>query len=370
MTQKDDLRHTPLAAEHRASGAKMVPFAGFEMPIQYSGIIEEHRVVRSAAGLFDVSHMGEVIVEGPRAREYVQNLVTNDVSKLTDGRALYTVMCRDDGGIIDDLLVYRITSDRYMLVINASNTEKDLAWMREHVIDDVSVSDVSDETALIALQGPRAFDIFRTAFGIDVSDLKFYHFLQFDELGGASGVLVSHTGYTGEPGLEIYCPPEAAAGIWSELIASGKDDGMIPCGLGARDTLRIEAGFCLYGNDITEETNPLEAGLGWLVKLDKDRFIGRDALMTVRESGPERKLVGFVLEERGIPRADYVIRDPGGEDVGFVTSGTQSPLLERGVGLGYVANRPELTTPGSPLRVVARGRELTARVARPPFHKK
>jgi aminomethyltransferase len=369
MTRNTELRQTPLDHIHRELGAKMVPFAGFEMPIQYTGIIEEHRAVRKAAGMFDVSHMGEVIVTGPQALAYVQHLVTNDATKLVDGKAMYTVMCRPDGGIVDDLLVYQFAEDRFMLVINASNIEKDIAWMRENLIDGAELEDVSDETALIALQGPKALEIFEAAFGHDVADLRFYHFFRQPELGDARDVIVSHTGYTGETGLELYCSPSDAPGLWNALMAAGKERGLLPCGLGARDTLRIEAGFCLYGNDITEETNPLEAGLGWLVKLDKGSFIGSDALARVKESGPDRKLVGFVMEERGIPRAEQALADEHGSEMGIVTSGTQSPLLEKGVGLGYVQNKPEFTTPGSALKVAGRGRMLSARVAKPPFHK-
>lgn len=370
MASTSELRRTPLDAQHRALGAKMVSFAGFEMPIQYSGIIDEHRAVRESAGMFDVSHMGEVLVSGSRALAFVQHLVTNDASKLIDGKAMYTVMCHPDGGIVDDLLVYRLEADRYMLVINAANIDKDIEWMRQHLPEDVHFENVSDEMALIALQGPKSFAIFDRAFGVDISGLKFYHFIEMDALGDARRVIVSHTGYTGEPGLEIYCRPEDAPGIWSRLLETGSDDGLLPCGLGARDTLRIEAGFCLYGNDITDETNPLEAGLGWLVKLDKGEFVGREALTRVKSDGPARKLVGFVIEERGIPRAGYSLETDDGEVIGHVTSGTQSPMIEKGVGLGYVANRPEFTASESQLRMMSRGRALTARVAKPPFHKK
>jgi aminomethyltransferase len=369
MSSSTDLNRTPLDAEHRALGARMVPFAGFEMPIQYTGIIDEHRAVRSTAGMFDVSHMGEVMVEGPSALDFVQRLVTNDASKLVDGRAMYTVMCRPDGGIVDDLLVYRLGAERFMLVINASNVEKDLDWMHQSAIGGASIEDVSDQTALIALQGPQSFAIFEAAFGVDVADLKFYHFRQEERVGSARDVIVSHTGYTGEKGLELYCKNEDAAALWMSLMEAGRSYGLLPCGLGARDTLRIESGYCLYGNDITDDTNPLEAGLGWLVKFDKGDFVGREALLEVREKGPARKLIGFVVEERGIPRSGYPVEDDSGNEVGIVTSGTQSPILGKGVGLGYVNRQDHLTSPGAQIRIVARGKGMLAQVARPPFHK-
>jgi aminomethyltransferase len=369
MSSSTDLNRTPLDAEHRALGARMVPFAGFEMPIQYTGIIDEHRAVRSTAGMFDVSHMGEVMVEGPSALDFVQRLVTNDASKLVDGRAMYTVMCRPDGGIVDDLLVYRLGAERFMLVINASNVEKDLDWMHQSAVGGASIEDVSDQTALIALQGPQSFAIFEAAFGVDVADLKFYHFRQEERVGSARDVIVSHTGYTGEKGLELYCKNEDAAALWMSLMEAGRSYGLLPCGLGARDTLRIESGYCLYGNDITDDTNPLEAGLGWLVKFDKGDFVGREALLEVKEKGPARKLIGFVVEERGIPRSGYPVEDDSGNEVGIVTSGTQSPILGKGVGLGYVNRQDHLTSPGAQIRIVARGKGMLAQVARPPFHK-
>lgn len=366
----ESLKQTPLHEIHLQLGARMTGFAGFDMPVQYSGIIDEHMAVRERAGMFDVSHMGEVFVRGPHAFDYVQRLVTNDASKLYDGKAMYTVMCRPSGGIVDDLLVYRLSADEYMLVINAANIEKDVDWMRDNAIDGAELTDRSDDTALIAIQGPASHEIVGRASGIGLSDLKFYHFLRPDRFLAHSDVLLSHTGYTGERGLEIYSPPSAAPAIWDALMDAGKDEGLVPCGLGARDTLRIEAGYSLYGNDITEETNPLEAGLGWLVKLDKGDFIGRNALLEVKASGPDRKLVGFVLEERGIPRAGLPIASEAGVEIGVVTSGTQSPILQTGVGLGYVPNHSSYTEEGATLKVASRGRLLRARVERPPFHKK
>jgi aminomethyltransferase len=367
----DTLKTTPLHATHQALGARMMAFGGFDMPVQYTSIIEEHEAVRTAAGLFDISHMGEVMIHGPKAFDYVQHLVSNDVSKLYDGRALYTVMCQPDGGIIDDLIVYRLSETRYMLVINAANIEKDVAWMHTHNAFDVTIDNVSDETALLALQGPEAFDIAQSFTDVDLDALKFYHFEQpadgsFME---ADGVVLSHTGYTGEQGLEIYCAPDDAERIWTTLLDAGADRGLQPVGLGARDTLRLEAGYCLYGNDITTQTNPFEAGLGWIVKLDAGDFIGRDALQDIKNTGIKRKLVGFVVEGRGIPRHGHGIEDPNGSAIGTVTSGSQSPMLEKGIGLGYVTNDAAYTDIGQPLRIDAGRRTLDARVAKPPFHK-
>lgn len=364
------LRRTPLHDQHVALDARLVPFAGFEMPIQYSGIIDEHMAVRTAAGLFDVSHMGEVLVRGPHAGDFVQRLVTNDVEKLYDGRALYTVMCRPDGGIIDDLLVYRLDAETYLLVVNAANVEKDFAWMVQNNPMKAVLENISDEVALIALQGPAAEQILASVTDAPLHDLKYYHFLPLEPRSffGSERALLSRTGYTGEPGFEIYCDPAVAPAVWEALLEAGTPAGLKPAGLGARDTLRIEAGYSLYGNDITEETNPLEAGLGWVTKLEKESFIGREALLAVRERGPARRLVGFVGEERGIPRAGYELLSDDGGVIGTVTSGTQSPVLGRGVGLGYVANDPAYTTPESRIGFSVRGRSQPAVVKRPPFH--
>lgn len=365
-----DIKQTPLHALHLALGAKMVPFAGYDMPLQYAGIIAEHTSVRSDAGLFDVSHMGEFLITGSGAGPFVDSLVTNDVSTLYDGKALYTAMCQEDGGIIDDLLVYRFGPEMYVLVVNASRKDVDLAWVQEHAPSDISVRDVSDETALMALQGPRAFEILEKASGTDFSGLKFYHFERPAECLGSKHLLVSRTGYTGESGVELYCPSNEAEAIWTRLMDAGQEFGLAPAGLGARDTLRLEAGFCLYGNDLTTETNPIEAGLGWLTKLESEPFIGRDALRRIKEAGPERKLIGFIAEERGIPRAGNEIHSEDGDVIGAVTSGSQSPILSQGIGMGYVLNRPEYTVTGSKLQIAARGRTTAVQVARPPFHVK
>lgn len=370
----DALRRTPLFDRHLALGARMAPFGGFEMPIQYSGILDEHRAVREAAGLFDVSHMGEFRVRGPQALDLAQHLVTNDVSRLVDGQALYAVLCHPSGGAVDDLLVYRLGADDVMLVVNASNIAKDWAHVTA-VADglglDAEVTDESDRTALLALQGPRAFEAFRAATGVDPSDIPYYHFRR-PEAGavfGSERAIVSHTGYTGEAGLEIYLEPEAAGAAWDALLDAGRDLGVLPAGLGARDTLRLEAGYSLYGHELDDTTTPYEAGLGWVVKPDAGDFVGRDALVRQKEAGIPRRIVGLVLEERGVPRPEYPITDGGGTPVGVVTSGSQSPALCQGIALGFVPNDPTFTTPGARLGVAVRSRVLPATVAKPPFHK-
>lgn len=366
------LRTTPLHALHARLGARMGPFGGFEMPIQYAGITAEHHAVREAAGLFDVSHMGEVVVRGPEAEAFVQRAVTNDVATLYDGKALYTVMCREDGTAIDDLLVYRLAEDAFLLVLNASNIDKDLDHLRALHADfgmDCEMVDESDRTALLALQGPKAIAIAERASGLDLSDLKYYHFLR-PEPGaflGCERAIVSRTGYTGEPGLELYVEPERAEAVWTALMEAGEAHGLQPCGLGARDTLRLEAGFALYGHELDDAITPLEAGLGWVTKLDTD-FVGRDALARMKEDGVPRRLVGFVVEGRGIPRQGYPLTDGEGTEIGIVTSGGPSPVLGRGIGLGFVPNEPRYTAPGSALAVSVRGREIPAEVTKPPFH--
>ncbi len=365
------LRHTPLHAAHQTLGARMMAFGGFDMPVQYTSIIEEHMAVREQAGLFDVSHMGELVVEGPHATDLVQYLVTNDVTKLYDGRAMYTVMCTPDGGIIDDLIVYRLADDRYMMVLNAANRPRDLEWIRDHNDVGATLSDRSDDTALIALQGPAALNIAQPFLEPSLDDLKFYHFWERTDGDGLACdyAIVSRTGYTGEVGLELYVPAEDAEGVWTQLLDAGEAEGLRPAGLGARDTLRMEAGLHLHGNDITEETNPYEAGLGWLVKLDKGEFVGRETLATIQERGPKRAFVGFKATERGIPRADHTLESDDGEPIGIVTSGTQSPLLDVGIGLGYVPHDSTYTTPGQSLRVNSGRRTFAVEVVDLPFHK-
>lgn len=368
------LRTTPLHAAHVALGARMMPFGGFDMPVQYTGILDEHRAVREAAGLFDVSHMGEFSVRGPQATDLVQRLVTNDASALVDGKAMYAVLCHETGGAVDDLLVYRLAEDDYMLVVNASNIAKDWAHVSavaEATGLDAELTDVSDRTALLALQGPRAFEVFQAASGMDASEIPYYHFRRMNggEVFGDADAIVSHTGYTGEPGLELYLAPDAAVRAWDAILEAGRALGVRPAGLGARDTLRLEAGYCLYGHELDDTTTPLEAGLGWVCKLDAGDFVGRDALVRQKADGVPRKLVGFVLGERGIPRQGCALLDAEGAAVGTVSSGTQSPTMGHGIGLGYVPNDPAYTAVGTALGIDIRGRALQAAVAKPPFHK-
>lgn len=366
----DALRTTPLHDRHLALGAKMAPFGGWDMPIQYAGILDEHHAVRQRAGLFDVSHMGEFRLRGPGALALAQRLVTNDVTKLVDGQAQYAVLCDTSGGAVDDLLVYRLADDDVLLVVNAANIEGDWAHVSavaEAAGLDAELTNESDDWALLALQGPEAFHIFEKATGIDASDIPFYRFraMEAGAVFGAERAIVSHTGYTGEKGLELYLSPEAAGRAWDALLEAGAE----PAGLGARDTLRLEAGFCLYGHELDRETTPLEAGLGWVVKPDAADFVGKDALVQQKEAGVPRKLVGLVVEGRGIPRAGYPITNADGEDVGTVTSGSQSPVLGKGIALGYVPNEERYTAPGTELGIRVRNRVLPAVVTKPPFHK-
>jgi aminomethyltransferase len=357
-------KKTPLYDEHVALDGKMVPFAGFSMPVQYpTGITAEHAAVREACGLFDVSHMGEFVVRGPDALGLVQKVSVNDASKLDVGQAQYSAMCLESGGVIDDLLVYRF-EDRYMLVVNASNIDKDWAWVCRHADGlDVELENASDRTALLALQGPAAREVLRPLASLDVDDVKYYRFAE-GEVDGVPAV-ISGTGYTGEDGFELYVPADRAAGLWRTLLGAGDDAGLIPAGLGARDSLRLEVGYALYGNDLDEEHTTLESGLGWVTKLGKGDFIGRDALAAQKEAGVGRRLVGLRLTERGFPRPGYDIL-AGNRVVGHVTSGTVSPTLGYGIALGYVPT--ELSESGTELAVDARGRRVAAVVHRPPFY--
>ncbi len=351
----------------------MAPVAGYDMPIQYTGILDEHRAVRSAAGLFDVSHMGEFRVRGPQAEAFVQRLVTNDAAALTDGKAMYAVLCHESGGAVDDLLVYRLAADHFLLVVNASNRRKD--WDHASAVlaqgaFAVELTDESDRTALLALQGPRAFEIFEAAMGFSAAHIPYYHFEEAapGAVAGAQHAIVSHTGYTGEKGLELYVENEAAVAVWDALLAAGAQYGLKPAGLGARDTLRLEAGYCLYGHELTDDTTPLEAGLGWVVKPDAKDFVGRDALVAQKAAGVPRRLVGLVCDGRGLPRDGFSVLDAAGAHVGTVTSGSTSPVLGTGVALALVENRPELTAVGTRLAIDVRGRPIAAVVTKPPFH--
>lgn len=372
-TESGILRKTPLYDRHIALGGRMTPFAGYEMPLRYTeGILEEHRAVRREAGLFDVSHMGEILVRGPHAADCVQYLITNEAMSLQAGQAVYTCMCREDGGIIDDLIVYRLAEHEYLFVVNAANRQKDFMWMIRNNPAKAIIEDLSDEIALIAVQGPGARAITEAAIQEDLHGLKPFHFRHIS--GGcferARFSIVSATGYTGEAGVEIYCDAELAGSVWDRILKAGTDKGLKPAGLGARDTLRMEAAFRLYGNDITEETNPIEAGLGYFVRMDKDDFIGKSVLERVRSEGPSRKLVAFIVQEQGgIPRSGHSISTAAGPDTGVVTSGTQSPMLGRGIGLGYVPNDPVCTMPDSQINVTVRSRTIRALVKKPPLHK-
>ncbi len=360
-------RHTALYDVHTRLGAKMVEFAGYMMPISYRGIVAEHQAVRERVGLFDVSHMGEVYVTGPRALAFVQSITVNDASTLADGQAQYSAMCTEDGGIVDDLLVYRIDPEFYMLVINASNIEMDFAWMRRHAIDGAELRNVSDDVTLIAIQGPKSIETLKKVTPVDLEAIDYYHFVR-GTVAGVEGI-ISRTGYTGEVGFELYLPGDEASSttVWNALMQAGEEFGIEPAGLGARDTLRMEMGYCLYGNDIDATTNTIEAGLGWITKLDKGEFVGHDALARVKEEKPSRRLVGFEMNERGIPRQGYAILADG-EEVGVVTSGTQSPTLGHGIGLGYV--RTGFNKAGTAVAIRIRDKEIPATVVRPPMLKR
>jgi len=362
------MKRTAFHAIHERLGAKLVEFGGFEMPVQYAGIIEEHRAVRQRVGLFDVSHMGEFEVRGNDALALVQKVTTNDASKLETGKVQYSAFCDEEGGIVDDLLVYHL-GDRFMLVVNASNTEKDFAWITSQIGPlDVHLTDRSDETSLLAIQGPKSLATLQKLTQADLASMAYYTSVRAEVAG--IEMVVSRTGYTGELGFELYFDSSvrSAEHVWQAITEAGKGHGLQPVGLGARDTLRLEMGFCLYGNDIDRSTNPLEAGLGWITKLEKGPFVGRDALLRAKQEGMKRRLVGFVVEEqRAFPRHGYEIRSRG-DVAGQVTSGTFSPVLEKGIGMGYV--RADLATSGSTLEVVIRGKEFSSQVVKIPFIRK
>lgn len=360
----EPLKKTPLHEAHVELNAKLVPFAGFEMPVQYpTGITAEHQAVRTSAGLFDVCHMGEFVIHGPQALDLIQRIAVNDASRIDVWQAQYSAMCLESGGVIDDLLVYR-GPDHYMLVVNAANKEKDLAWVRKHAADfQVEVEDKSDDTALLALQGPRAAEILQELTNTKLDDVGYYRFTR----GVVEGVegFISRTGYTGEDGFELYVPAEAGMDLWRALMKAGGEADLIPTGLGCRDSLRLEMGYALYGNDLDEEHTPLESGLGWITKLDKGDFLGRDVLVRQKEEGVSRKLVGLKLTERGFPRHGYPIVSQE-EDVGEITSGVVSPSLGIGVAMGYVPT--ELAKKGTELGVRIRDKVIPAVVQRPPFY--
>ena len=359
------MKNTALTSTHIALNAKMVPFAGYNMPVSYEGVNAEHETVRKAVGVFDVSHMGEFLITGENALELIQKISSNDASKLTDGKAQYSCMPNNDGGIVDDLIIYRFNEEKYLLVVNASNIEKDWNWISQHNTVDATMRDISDEYSLLAIQGPKAAEAMQSITDVDLSAIKFYTF-EVAPFADVENVIISATGYTGSGGFEIYCKNEDVQQIWDRVFEAGADFGIKPIGLAARDTLRLEMGFCLYGNDIDDTTSPIEAGLGWITKFTKD-FVNSEALKEQKEQGPERKLVGFELDERGIPRHGYEIVDDNGKVIGNVTSGTMSPSLEKGIGMGYVPT--ELAAPGSKINIQIRKKALPATVVKMPFYK-
>jgi aminomethyltransferase len=359
------MKNTALSHVHEALGAKMVPFAGYNMPVSYEGVNAEHETVRNAVGVFDVSHMGEFLITGPNALELIQKVCSNDASKLVDGQAQYSCFPNADGGIVDDLIVYRLKAEEWLLVVNASNIEKDWEWISSHNSMNAEMRNLSEGFSLLAIQGPKAVEAMQSLTSVDLSEIKFYTFRVAD-FAGIEYVIISATGYTGSGGFEIYCKNSEVEQIWNKVLEAGKDFGIKPVGLAARDTLRLEMGYCLYGNDIDDTTSPLEAGLGWITKFTK-KFINSEALLKQKEEGVTRKLVGFELNERGIPRQGYDIIDNTGEVVGKVTSGTMSPSLNKGIGMGYVP--VALSKPGTEIGVQIRKNIVPATVVKLPFYK-
>jgi len=358
-----ETKQVPLNDLHEKLGAKMVPFAGYNMPVRYSSDIEEHMTVRNGVGVFDVSHMGEFKVEGPHALDLIQRITSNDASKLVDRQAQYTCLPNEQGGIVDDLIVYRIKEDDYFIVVNASNIEKDWNWFSKYNTKGATLKNLSDDMCLFAVQGPKAITVLQKLTKTDLSAIKYYHFA-IGEFAGVDDVIMSNTGYTGAGGFEIYVKNKDGEKIWNAIFEAGKDENIKPIGLGARDTLRLEMGFCLYGNDIDDTTSPLEAGLGWITKFTKD-FTNSANLKKQKEEGVKKKLVGFKMVDKGIPRHDYVVKDEAGNVIGKVTSGTQSPMMSIGIGLGYVTT--EFSAPGSEIYVDVRGKALKAVVSKLPL---
>ena len=364
-------KQTPFYSIHEQAGAKLVDFAGYQMPVQYAGIKTEHAAVRQAVGMFDVSHMGEFYISGPQALGLIQQVTVNDASKLVEGKAQYTCMCMEDGGIVDDVIIYKLFEEAgYLVVVNASNIEKDFAWITDHNSFDATVQNRSDEMCLLAVQGPKSLETLQKLTELNLDEIGFYSF-KMGALAGNTEVMFSATGYTGEKGFELYFDKNKAdvEAIWNAIMEAGQEFGIEPCGLGARDTLRLEMGFALYGNDISDKTHPLEARLGWITKFDKGDFIGKEALQQKKENGWDRQLVGFVVEgERNIPRQSYEIQNAAGDAIGEVTSGTMSITLGKGIGMGYVAK--SYAAEGSDIRISIRKKTVPATVTRPPFIKK
>lgn len=359
------MKNTALTQKHISLGAKMVEFAGYNMPIQYSNLIQEHENVRTKAGMFDVSHMGEFLVEGPGSLELLQYVTSNDVAKLEPGKVQYSCLPNDNGGIVDDLLVYMMGKDKYMLVVNASNIDKDWNWIsRWNEKFGAQMKNISESMSLLAIQGPKATAILQKLTDTNLSTIPYYNFT-VGKFAGVDDVILSNTGYTGAGGFEVYMRNEDAEKIWNAIIDAGKDDGILPIGLGARDTLRLEMAFCLYGNDINDSTSPIAAGLGWITKFNKD-FINKENLLKDKEKGTSRKLVGFEMIDKGIPRHDYIIKNESGTEIGIVTSGTQSPSLGKAIGMGYVDTA--VIKQNLPIFIEVRGKLLKANIVKTPFY--
>lgn len=359
------MKEIALTNKHISLGAKMVPFAGYNMPVQYEGINAEHATVRQGVGVFDVSHMGEFILKGENALDLIQRVTSNDASKLYDGKIQYSCLPNENGGIVDDLLVYRIDEKSYMLVVNASNIEKDWNWIQQYNTKDVEMHNISDKTSLLAVQGPKAAEALQSLTDVDLASMEYYTFVK-GQFAGVDNVLISATGYTGAGGFEIYFDNEHADKIWDAIFEAGASLGIKPIGLGARDTLRLEMGFCLYGNDIDDNTSPIEAGLGWITKFTKD-FTNSEALKAEKEAGVKSKLVGIEMIDRGIPRHDYEIVDAEGQVIGRVTSGTQAPSLQKAIGMGYV--NKEFAKEGTEIYISIRNNKIKAKVVKFPFYK-
>jgi aminomethyltransferase len=360
------IKDIPLKHVHENLGGKMIPFAGFNMPVRYSSDLDEHLAVRESVGIFDVSHMGEFYLKGPKALELIQKVSANDASVLHNGKIQYSYLPNETGGVVDDLLVYRISEDEYMLVVNASNIEKDWNHIRKYNIEGVEMINISDTLCLFAVQGPNANATLQKLTDVSLNDIEYYNFVQ-TTFAGVENVILSATGYTGAGGFEIYVSNEAAESVWNSIMEAGSEFNIKPIGLGARDTLRLEMGYCLYGNDITDETSPLEAGLGWVTKFSKD-FVNSKNLQTEKENGVSRKLVGIEMIDRGIPRSHYPVCNAAGNAIGEVTSGTMSPSLKIGIALAYVSN--DFAKPGTEICIEIRNKLLKARVVKLPFVKK
>jgi aminomethyltransferase len=359
------MKNTALTEKHIALGAKMVPFAGYNMPVTYEGINAEHATVRNGVGVFDVSHMGEFILKGENALDLIQQVTSNDAAKLYDGKVQYSCLPNQDGGIVDDLLVYKIDDKTYMLVVNASNIEKDWNWIQQFNTDGVEMHNISDQTSLLAIQGPKAADALQSLTEVDLASMEYYTFVK-GTFAGVDNVVISATGYTGAGGFEIYFENQYADQIWEAIFEAGAPYNIKPIGLGARDTLRLEMGFCLYGNDIDDTTSPIEAGLGWITKFSKS-FTNSEALLAQKEAGIQKKLVGFEMIDRGIPRHDYQIADAEGNIIGKVTSGTQAPSLQKAIGMGYIAK--DFAKEGTEVFIVIRNTPIKAKVVKFPFYK-